>query len=252
MLITAISDTHNRHKHLTSKGLGDTLPEGDLLIHGGDLTGQGLKGEVLDILKWFTEVANRYTYGVVFIAGNHDRSFDPKFNLESMTEKPLWLQEALNSLPSNVQYLENNSVTINGIKIWGSPITPWFHGDRWAFNKHRGPDIKEVWDTIPDDTDIVVTHGPVYGKLDFTTYDKLYVGCHELEKKLYEVKPKIHISGHIHEGYGMTYDEFTTYYNASICTLGYEPTNQPTIIELEDVKKDPIAEHEKFQSPHKH
>lgn len=232
MKIIAISDTHNRHKHLTSKGIGEILPEGDLLIHAGDLTGQGHKSEVESILKWFEQIAPHYTYGIVFIAGNHDRSFDPKFNLESATEKPDWLKGFLSNLSPNIQYLENTSTTVNGFNIWGSPITPWFHGDRWGFNKHRGPEIKEVWDTIPDNTDIVVTHGPVYGKLDFTSYDKLYVGCHELEKRLYEIKPKIHISGHIHEGYGMTYDEYTTYHNVSICTLGYEPDNKPHIIEL--------------------
>lgn len=232
MKIVAISDTHNRHKHLTSKGLGDLLPEGDLLIHAGDLTGQGLKGEVESILKWFEEVAPRYTNGVVFIAGNHDRSFDPKFNLESETEKPLWLQEALNSLPSSVQYLENQSIMVGGLKVWGSPVTPWFHGDRWAFNKRRGFDIAEVWDQIPMDTDIIVTHGPSAGKLDYTTYDKLYVGCENLRYKIKALKPKLHIFGHIHEGYGMDYDDDTTYYNASICTLGYEPDNKPFTIEL--------------------
>ena len=232
MKIVAISDTHNRHKHLTSKGMGDLLPESDLLIHAGDLTGQGLKGEVESILKWFEEIAPRYTNGVVFIAGNHDRSFDPKFNLESETEKPLWLQEALSSLPSSVQYLENESIIIDGLKIWGSPITPWFHGDRWAFNKRRGFDIAEVWDRIPVDTDVIVTHGPSAGKLDFTTYDKLYVGCENLRYKIKALKPKLHIFGHIHEGYGMDYDDDTTYYNASICTLGYEPENKPFTIEL--------------------
>jgi len=222
MKIVAISDTHNRHNHITDK-----LPEGDLLIHAGDLTSVGYKHEVEDIFNWFNKVSSKYTYGVVFIAGNHDRSFDPKFNLDSQTKKPDWLEEKLAFLYDNVYYLENSSVNINGVNIWGSPITPWFHGDRWAFNRHRGPEIKEIWDTIPNNTDIIVTHGPVYGKLDFTEYDKLYVGCFELEKRIYSVKPKLHIGGHIHEGYGMTYDENTTYINASICNLQYEPNNAP-------------------------
>jgi len=222
MKIIAISDTHNHHNRITDK-----LPEGDLLIHAGDLTSVGHKHEVESILGWFNKVSSKYTYGVVFVAGNHDRSFDPKFNLDSQTEKPTWLQDLLNTLPSNVHYLENNSVNINGINIWGSPTTPWFHGDRWAFNKHRGPEIKEMWDMIPTGTDIIVSHGPVYGKLDYTFYDKLYVGCSELEKKIYEIKPKYHIGGHIHEGYGMTYDENTTYINASTCNLHYEPVNAP-------------------------
>lgn len=222
MKIVAISDTHGLHSQMRHE-----LPEGDLLIHAGDLTNVGRKVEVEEVFNWFKDISSRYTYGVVFVAGNHDRGFDPKFNMESQTDKPIWLQELLNTLPNNIHYLENNSVNINGINIWGSPITPWFHGDRWAFNKHRGPEIKEIWDTIPTNTDITVTHGPVYGKLDFTEYDKMYVGCFELQKRLYEVKPKYHIGGHIHEGYGMTYEEDTTYINASICNLRYEPINEP-------------------------
>lgn len=222
MKIVAISDTHGLHSQMRHE-----LPEGDLLIHAGDLTNVGRKVEVEEVFNWFKDISSRYTYGVVFVAGNHDRGFDPKFNMESQTDKPIWLQELLNTLPNNIHYLENNSVNINGINIWGSPITPWFHGDRWAFNKHRGPEIKEIWDTIPTNTDITVTHGPVYGKLDFTEYDKMYVGCFELQKRLYEVKPKCHIGGHIHEGYGMTYDENTTYINASTCNLHYEPVNTP-------------------------
>lgn len=222
MKVVAISDTHGLHSQMEHE-----LPEGDLLIHAGDLTNVGRKVEVEDVFNWFKSISNRYTHGIVFVAGNHDRSFDSKFNLESQTDKPIWLQKLFSTLPSNIHYLENNSVNINGINIWGSPTTPWFHGDRWAFNRHRGPEIKEIWDTIPTNTDIVVTHGPVYGKLDFTEYDKLYVGCFELQKRLYEVKPKYHIGGHIHEGYGMTYDENTTYINASTCNLHYEPVNTP-------------------------
>lgn len=235
MRIIAISDTHNRHHHLTSTRMNSILPDGDLLIHGGDLTGQGHKGEVESVFEWFDKIASRYTHGIAFIAGNHDKSFDPKFNLQHETEKPTWLSNLLSNLKSNsigINYLENSDVVVNGLKIWGSPITPWFYGDRWAFNKRRGSDINEIWNKIPTDTDIVVTHGPVYGKLDYTSYDRLYVGCEQLKEKISEVKPKIHISGHIHEGYGMTYDDSTTYYNASICTLGYEPNNKPFIINI--------------------
>jgi Icc-related predicted phosphoesterase len=239
MKIVAISDTHTFHERLTSNAnFPNNLPYGDLLIHAGDFSSTGKKGEVEDFAEWLQMVAPNYTHGVVFIAGNHDRSFDPKFNYddETRTKKPSWVVDILSNIQSsgNIHYLENSSITIDGINIWGSPITPWFHGDRWAFNKYRGDEIREVWDTIPTNTDIVVTHGPVYGKLDFTEYDKMYVGCAELEKALYSIKPKLHISGHIHEGYGWEYNENTTFVNASICTLRYDPTNTPWEIELED------------------
>jgi Icc-related predicted phosphoesterase len=226
--IICISDTHNRHKHLTSKAMGDRLPEGDLLIHAGDFSGQGQKGEVQDFLKWLKEVSSKYTNGIVFIAGNHDKSFDPKFNDE--ISKPEWLQDELAALPSNIIYLENSYTTINGIKIWGSPVTPWFHGDRWAFNKQRGFDINDTWNQIPTDTDIIVTHGPIHGKLDFVLHDSHYAGCEELRYKIKSVKPKLHVCGHIHEGYGYDYDDDTIYVNASICTGRYEPNNHPITI----------------------
>ena len=112
MKIVAISDTHGLHSQMKHE-----LPKGDLLIHAGDLTNVGRKIEVEDILGCFNKVSSHYTYGVVFVAGNHDRSFDPKFNLDSQTEKPIWLQKLLNTLPSNIHYLENSSVNINGINI---------------------------------------------------------------------------------------------------------------------------------------
>jgi Icc-related predicted phosphoesterase len=211
--------------------MGNILPEGDLLIHSGDLTGVGHKGEVESVFKWFKEVAPRYTHGIVFIAGNHDRSFDPKFN--DSTQKPDWLQEKLSSLPSNIHYLENSDVTINGVKIWGSPITPWFHGDRWAFNVHRGADIWEVWDKIPNDTDIVITHGPVAYKLDYIPSQNVYVGCEQLRVAMDRVKPIIHTTGHIHESYGYEYgSNGVNYFNASICDEYYLPNNKPWEVEL--------------------
>ena len=242
MKLVVISDTHNRHKHLTSVAMGSRLPDGDLLIHAGDLTAQGLKHEVQDVFKWFKTIKDRYTHGIVFIAGNHDRTFDgPKFGDDDIEEgsrkKPVWLEEALSNLPSNVHYLENNSVTIEGLKIWGSPVTPWFHGDRWAFNKHRGEEIDAVWNKIPMDTNIIVTHGPVAYKLDYVAHDGHYAGCEHLRQRVQSIKPILHISGHIHECHGYDYDEHTHYFNASICSHQYEPVNRPWEIEIDSENK---------------
>ena len=249
MELVLISDTHNRHNHLTSNGMGNILPEGDLLIHSGDLTGVGQRGEVESVFKWFKEVAPRYTHGIVFIAGNHDRSFDPKFGEyqydDTFGDKPkvtpVWLRDKLINLQSdgNIHYLENSDVTINGVKIWGSPITPWFHGDRWAFNVHRGADIWEVWDQIPNDTDIVITHGPVAYKLDYIPSQNVYVGCEQLRVAMDRVKPLIHTTGHIHESYGYEYgSNGVNYFNASICDEYYLPNNKPWEVELDLVGRE--------------
>ena len=246
MKLVLISDTHGKHGSLSNR----RLPAGDLLIHAGDFSGQGYKAEVEDFVEWMDKQSSRYTHGVIFIAGNHDRSFDPKygkeyenFNLQdgpSSSGKPAWLCDILHTFEhssSRITYLENKQVTVQGIKVWGSPTTPWFHGDYWAFNKQRGLDIKEVWDQIPPDTDIVVTHGPVMGKLDYVPSNGVFVGCEELENRIKNIKPILHVCGHIHEGYGKRVDESTMYVNASICNHHYDPINKPIVVEINTADK---------------
>lgn len=234
--IVCISDTHTYHNYLTAPGSTNSLPDGDLLIHAGDFSNIGGRDDVKEFIEWLIWIAPRYTHGVVFIAGNHDKSFDPKYNYEGYNEgKPQWLQDILSDLELSdygVTYLENSSVVYDGIKIWGSPITPWFYGDTWAFNKQRGDEIDEVWKTIPDDTDIIVTHGPAYQYGDFTVNDRTHVGCADLGNRIHEIKPKMHVFGHIHEGFGVIEEEGTAYINASICTERYKPINQPIVWNL--------------------
>lgn len=235
MKIVCTSDTHGKHKQLN-------LPEGDLLIHGGDFSSYGYKHEVESFFNWLKKSAKQFELGVVFIAGNHDRSFDPKYfrqyedhdlfkNHAEEPGKPFWLQRMIEELPTNIHYLENSSVEIEGVKIWGSPVTPWFYGDTWAFNRRRGFDISEVWDQIPFDTDIIVTHGPVHSRLD-RCMDGSIVGCEDLERKVDAMKPKVHIAGHIHEGYGISYNEDTTFINASFCDARYIPRQAPIVFEI--------------------
>ena len=235
MKLVCISDTHNKHMQLadTTGYTGKTterLPAGDILLHAGDFSGIGAKYEVEEFLEWLIEQAEKYTYGAIFIAGNHDRSFDPKFSPTG--EKPDWLQTLLSDLTTTkVTYLENESVVVgsgsDALKIWGSPITPWFHGDRWAFNKHRGPEISEVWKEIPLDTDIVITHGPISYKLDYIPSTAQYVGCEDFRRKLEAVGPLLHLCGHIHEGFGWDENIHTTFLNASTCNEYYHPGNKP-------------------------
>jgi len=250
MKLVCISDTHNQHKHLTSKArFPNALPDGDVLLHAGDFSGVGQKGEVMDFFEWCIKQAPRFTYGVVFIAGNHDKSFDPKFfrtyedsdlwDDTSHSKKPTWLRNTLSDFELSdygVSYLENSSIEIgdgsNTVKIWGSPYTPWFHGDRWAFNAHRGPDIAKIWEEIPRDTDIIITHGPVAYKLDYIPSTQEYVGCEDLRKKVEGISPLLHLSGHIHEGHGWDENVFTTFINASICNHAYNPVNKPWEVEI--------------------
>jgi len=246
--ISHISDTHNKHTQLNGK-----LPGGDLLIHSGDISSLGRQSEVERFIKWFGK--QNYTHKV-FIAGNHDMTFDrerllrdklayfegrTEYDTECAEGKPEWLIELLDNLPDGVRYLENNSVTIEGINIWGSPYSPSF-GYGWGFNADRGNDITQIWNEIPMDTDIVITHSPIYGYCDKTMNTYENVGCADLLHKLREVKPHLHFSGHIHEGYGyrpIGYGDWSGYaFNGCTCNLRYEALNPPITFDYDFSKKE--------------
>ena len=211
MKIIAISDTHGKHQHLK-------LPKGDMIIHAGDISRTGLKSEVLDFLNWYGALDFPYK---IFIAGNHD------FYFEKESEK-----EIKNIIPKDVIYLNDSGILIEGIKIWGSPIQPWFFD--FAFNRKRGEEIAKHWELIPEDTDILVTHGPAFGVLDKTVVGK-EVGCTDLLEYIKKIKPKFHIAGHIHEAYGQVEIEGTNFINASVLNLNYRLVNEPVVFELDNI-----------------
>jgi hypothetical protein len=132
-----------------------------------------------------------------------------------------WLKNAI--------YLQDSGVDIDGIKFWGSPWQPEFYN--WAFNLPRGPELARVWAQIPNDTDVLITHGPPYGVLDEIYHGKR-VGCQDLSDALERVKPKVHVFGHIHEGYGVLEQNGTTYVNASLCNQYYQLVHSPIVIDV--------------------
>ena len=150
MKITLISDTHNKHKLITQD-----LPGGDLLIHAGDISSMGYEHEIREFCKWYNSLDN-YT-NKVFIAGNHDWGF--QINTEKVKE--------ILDFYGNITYLQDNEVLVGEklVSIYGSPWQPEFYN--WAFNLPRkGDELKEKWDNIPSNTDILITHGPAYGYVD--------------------------------------------------------------------------------------
>ncbi len=208
MKFVAISDTHGKHAELS-------LPEGDVLLHAGDVSNRGLQGEVQQFVHWFAKQPFQYK---VFIAGNHDFYFEK--------EK---LAPVILDLPSDVYYLNDSGIEIEGIKIWGSPVQPWFFN--WAFNRKRGEEIRKHWDLIPNGMDILITHGPPYGILDETARNEK-VGCKDLMERVELVKPKVHLFGHIHEAYGETMQQGTHFINASVLNLQYYQVNDPIVFEM--------------------
>lgn len=208
MKLVLISDTHGAHKTVQ-------VPEGDLLIHAGDLSKRGEEGEVKEFLDWFSKQPHTYK---IFVAGNHDWLFERR-SAEYITSL----------IPENIIYLNDSGIEINGVYIWGSPIQPTFYN--WAFNRDRGKDIKRHWDLIPEHTDVLITHGPPYGILDKTIKGE-QVGCQDLLNRVHQIKPKLHVFGHIHEGYGIHQNKQTSFVNTSILDQKYSCVNQPIVINL--------------------
>jgi predicted phosphohydrolase len=189
------------------------IPEGDVLVIAGDVCGYGTLAEI----KAFDAFLGRLPHPhKLLIAGNHDWPFAR-------------VPEQAIALLRHATYLQDSGIDINGIKFWGSPWQPEFCN--WAFNLPRGAPLAKVWAKIPSDTDVLVTHGPPYGVLDQVPGGE-HVGCEELLKALPRVRPKVHIFGHIHEGYGVLEQDGTIFVNASTCNERYRPVNAPVIINL--------------------
>jgi len=215
--ISFISDTHNKHKQITND-----LPGGDIIIHSGDISSMGYHHEIVEFCKWFHHLPG-YKHKVM-IAGNHD------FGFEKLPEES---KEAVERYP-RVKYLQDNMINLDGIKIWGSPWQPEFLN--WAFNLPKnGDELKSKWDMIPDNVnlDILITHGPPFGHLDVVIGRTDHLGCELLVDRLKIVKPKIHVFGHIHSGYGMMEYDDTLFINASVLNEQYYYTNTPITIDYD-------------------
>lgn len=215
MKIVCISDTHNQLDKVK-------IPDGDILIHAGDFTIDGNFKEIAKFNHDLKQLPHKYK---VVIPGNHDLMFE---------DSPQTARMLMQS--SKAIVLMDELVEIEGIKIWGSPWQPEFCS--WAFNLPRGPMLKEKWDLIPTDADIVVTHGPPYGVgdlvEDWDDNKKLVsVGCNELKKALLNrVRPKAHICGHVHVGYGSRKSNGINFINAAILNEQYVVQNKPIVFHV--------------------
>jgi Icc-related predicted phosphoesterase len=163
MKCVAVSDIHMREVK---------TPDADLLLVAGDMTMTGSLPQMTWFENWLLKQPQKHK---VWIAGNHE------MGLEQNPLQAPRLAERTESI-----YLEDSGVDIDGISIWGSPVTPWFHD--WAFNRQRGEEIRRHWQMIPEGTDILMVHGPPYGHLDYTIRGE-HVGCNDLIEVLeYELE----------------------------------------------------------------
>lgn len=207
MKLVCISDTHGLHDQAT-------LPHGDILIHAGDVTDHGELHETQGFLDWFSSVGS-FKHRVM-IAGNHDYLFE---------QAPEVITDLM---PRNVTYLQASSATVGGLRFWGSPVTPYYFN--WAFNYHE-QEIQRHWELIPPAVDVLVTHGPPHLILDEVGQNREAVGCLHLKKRLRQVRPRLHVFGHIHEGHGVQVADGTQHVNAALCNARYQMAQPPIVID---------------------
>lgn len=206
MKFVVISDTHNKHRDIS-------LPEGDVLLHCGDFTGRGTPEEFADFGNWLQNLPYE---NIVVIPGNHD--------ILAQT-----LPEEAKKFMGRAHLLIDEAFVVDSIKIWGSPWTPQFYN--WAFMTYTDSHAKSKWDLIPDDTDILMTHGPPHGVMDLVPRGE-NIGCPELLKAVNRVSPKYHLFGHFHGGYGTSKHSETTFVNAATLDERYMVAHKPYVINI--------------------
>lgn len=215
MIFAFTSDTHGYHDKLSLKG------KVDVLLFGGDWT-RGSSSRDRDTLSFIERLVDLPAKHKVVIAGNHDWFVRNNFfEAHALFGK------------HGIQLLTDSGVSLpGGIFVWGSPWTPKFCD--WAFMKDRNSrKLAEKWEVIPENVDILMTHGPPNGILD-RSYDNVNCGCELLRKELNRIKPKVHLFGHIHEGFGMQDLEGTTFINGSFCDRFERNFNKVVYFSFED------------------
>lgn len=207
--LVCISDTHGRHRDVD-------VPDGDVLIHAGDITRCGSIEEFMDFNEWLFEQPHELK---LFTVGNHDRRSG------TLIEKMI----------PNGRFLNDSSFKMDGIKYYGSAQTPsvWDNKEEFCYIRHDYEDAQKIWNRIPDDTDVLITHGPCLGILDFVDKKNQEVGCSVLLDRVLEVKPKVHIFGHIHESSGIINQRYgIKFVNCAQMDGEYSLTNKPFVIDL--------------------
>lgn len=197
MVILHLSDTHGAHHRLGE------MPSADVLVHSGDFTMTGSEKEALDFMEWFCDLPYAHK---IFICGNHDECLYGA-NIEG--------------LDSNVSYLCNSGIELDGMKFYGVPM---FMNDCINETQLRN------YENIPSDTDILITHSPAWGILDFD--DGINYGSEDLLSRLPNLKLKAHLFGHIHAQHNIMNIGGTLYSNGAIMNSDYSKLNNPNLIEL--------------------
>ena len=197
MKILHISDTHNCHRRLRD------LPEADILVHSGDFCMVGTAHEAIDFLNWFCDLPYKHK---IFICGNHDNCL---------------YGANIDGLPDNIYYLCNSGIEIEGTKFYGIPM---FMEDCVTDRQSRS------YAKIPDNTDVLITHSPAFGILDFD--NGINYGSKEILMKLSNLHLKAHLFGHIHSQHGVMEQNGIIFSNGAIMNTGYSTLNTTNVIKI--------------------
>jgi Icc-related predicted phosphoesterase len=213
MKLVCFSDIHRHTQYV------DSLPDGDVLIFSGDEDIRSFE-DLMKFITWFIGFHHKHK---IWIAGNHDLYLEGNYDLVKRL-----------SNEAGIIYLENEEVTIDGVRFYGSPITPRFFD--WAFMRDRGDEISKVWEKIPEGIDVLITHGPALNKLDVSGRGDV-CGCYDLGSFIKKIKPKVHICGHIHGSYGYLKEDNITYINCSLLNEHYQLVNDAIVYDtnLEEI-----------------
>jgi Icc-related predicted phosphoesterase len=225
--IAIISDVHCKQKQVI-------VPECDLLISCGDYSFLGEAHVVKNYHKWLNKQPAKH---IISIQGNHEKWVEKNYAEAK--------EIAIKACP-RVHFIQDESVVIEGLNVYGNAYTPYFFN--WAWNAGRDiveashtfkPFIGDIWAKIPENTDILVTHGPPLGILDevadYNSGRIISVGCRELLKKINQLPNlKLNCFGHLHLRGGMLYqrDDGKIFVNASVCDEQYKPVNKPVVVNL--------------------
>jgi hypothetical protein len=221
MKIWFISDTHCQHEKLE-------VPDVDMVIHCGDeATSRDPAWNAVEAEKFFEWYRGLPIRDKVFVPGNHSVAFS-----RGMTSENTYKE-------GGIRVLRDHGMLCGELSVYGSPWTPSW-GGCWAYMRSR-PKMHDVWQTLPEYADIIVTHGPPKGILDIThdhdTGHLIQVGCRSLRKRIEQIKPKIHAFGHIHDedgvnNYGVYHRHDTLFVNCSVCDRKGKFKNPGIVLEI--------------------
>lgn len=207
MKLVVLSDTHASHWDVG-------VPDGDVLIHAGDVMGYSHnQSQLRDLARWFKSLPHPHK---ILVPGNHDGIFQ---------QRPAFCRDLL----TDVHVLIDQAIEINGIHFYGSPWTLPFYD--WYFMKDEVL-MPLVCEPMPNGTDVLITHGPPKFILD-TAPDGYHCGSETLLRRIREIQPKLHVFGHIHTCGGRTETSLgTTFVNASVLNDEYDVVYPPHVITL--------------------